>query len=136
MRKNKRDFVFYEQALELEKLGFKELCFGYFNDGEFIHAPVIMGKLFPIDKNKLKENQCLSPLYQEAFEWFRLKWGYNSWVEQTGNINSYLYNYKIYGNGVYHRPIHTPSNYPYCKSYEEAELELLKELIIIVKEIE
>tara|TARA_B100000767_G_scaffold230272_1_gene221270 strand:- start:51 stop:461 length:411 start_codon:yes stop_codon:yes gene_type:complete len=133
---NKKDFIPLEQALDLKYLGYDEKSFGYFSDSNFIHAPVIMGKLYPISSNKIKTNECLSPLYQEAFRWLRLKWGYNSWVEQTGNINNYLYNYKIYGNGVYHRPIHTPSNYPYCKSYEEAELELLKELIIIVKEIE
>ncbi len=133
---NKKDFIPLEQALDLKYLGYDGECFGYFSDGNFIHAPVIMGKLYPMCSDKIKKNECLSPLYQEAFRWFRKKWGYTSWVEQTGNKGNYIYCYKIYGEGVYHRPIHTPSNYPYRKTYEEAELDLLKELIIIVNEIE
>tara|TARA_Y100000589_G_C26918659_1_gene533432 strand:- start:237 stop:596 length:360 start_codon:yes stop_codon:yes gene_type:complete len=73
-----------------------------------------------------------SPTYYRVFKWFRKKWGYVSWIEQSND----RFVYKIYARNVYHRPIHTPYKYPYCETYEEAELELLKELIIIVNEIE
>jgi hypothetical protein len=72
-----------------------------------------------------------SPTYYRIFKWFRKKWGYVSWIEETGN----RFVYKIQARNMYHRPIHTPYKYPYCDTYEEAELELLKELIIIVNEI-
>ena len=70
--------------------------------------------------------------YCKIFNWFRERWGYVSWIEQT--YDEYVY--KIYARGVYHRPIHSQSKYPYCKNYEEAQIKLLNELIIIIEEIE
>lgn len=68
----------------------------------------------------------------KVFNWFREEWGYTSWIEKTGKE----YNYKIYARGVYHRPIHSITRYPYYKTYDEAKNKLLNELIIIVQEIE
>ena len=70
--------------------------------------------------------------YCKVFDWFRRKWGYTSWIEKTGKE----YNYKIYARGVFHRPIKHETNYPYCNNYEEAQVNLLNELILIVGEIE
>ena len=70
--------------------------------------------------------------YCKVFDWFRRKWGYTSWIEKTGKE----YNNKIYARGVFHRPIKHETNYPYCNNYEEAQVNLLNELILIVGEIE
>ncbi len=70
--------------------------------------------------------------YCKVFDWFRRKWGYTSWIEKTGKE----YNYKIYARGSYHRPIYTASESSYCNNYEEAQVNLLNELILIVGEIE
>ena len=70
--------------------------------------------------------------YCKVFDWFRRQWGYTSWVEKTGKE----YNYKIYARGVYHTPMYSPSKSSYCKTYEEAQVKLLSELIKIVEEIE
>ena len=70
--------------------------------------------------------------YCKVFNWFRVRWGYTSWIEKTGKE----YNYKIYARGAFHRPITHKTKYPYCKSYEEAQQKLLNELILIVQEIE
>jgi|GEM_PF-7081830 len=70
--------------------------------------------------------------YCKVFNWFRERWGYTSWIEKSGKE----YNYKIYARGVYHKPIHSPTESPYCKNYEDAQVKLLKELVLIIKEIE
>lgn len=70
--------------------------------------------------------------YCKVFDWFRRRWGYTSWIEKTGKE----YNYKIYARGAFHKPIYTESESSYCNNYEEAQKKLLKELILIVDEIE
>tara|TARA_R100001440_G_scaffold23689_1_gene38609 strand:+ start:27301 stop:27582 length:282 start_codon:yes stop_codon:yes gene_type:complete len=70
--------------------------------------------------------------YCKVFNWFRIKWGYTSWIEKSGKE----YNYKIYAKGTYHKPIYTECNSSYCKNYEDAQSKLLNELILIVDEIE
>ena len=70
--------------------------------------------------------------YCKVFNWFRIRWGYTAWIEQTGK----QYNYKVYARGTFHKPIYPQSESPYCKNYEEAQRKLLKELILIVEEIE
>tara|TARA_B100000475_G_scaffold164428_1_gene125454 strand:+ start:119 stop:403 length:285 start_codon:yes stop_codon:yes gene_type:complete len=70
--------------------------------------------------------------YCKVFDWFRVRWGYTSWIEKTGKE----YSYKIYARGTFHKPIYTQSESSYCKSYEEAQIKLLNELVLIVKEIE
>ena len=125
----KKEFIPYNEALELKELGY--------NDYEklALYCKGVLYQLYPNMHEDIPDNvyrEVDAPLYQQAFRWFREKWGYTSWIEQVGNE----LNYKVYGNGVYHKPIYTSSYSSYCKSYEEAELKLLKELIIIVKEIE
>ncbi len=68
--------------------------------------------------------------YCKVFDWFRRRWGYVSWIEKTGK----KYNYKVYARGTFHKPIYTQSESSYCKSYEEAQKKLLKELILIIEE--
>jgi hypothetical protein len=70
--------------------------------------------------------------YCKVFNWFRVRWGYTSWIEKTGK----KYNYKVYARGAFHKPIYTQSESSYCKNYEEAQQKLLNELILIVQEIE
>jgi hypothetical protein len=71
------------------------------------------------------------PTFYKVSKFFRKKWGYVSWVEQSKN----KYIYKVYCRGVYHRPKEAV-NYPHCKNYEEAEVRLINELIKIVNEKE
>lgn len=80
------------------------------------------------------------PTFYKVFRWFRKRWGYTSWVEQSKN----KFIYKVYSRGVYHRPIklleeyfnNSEPSYPHCKVYEDAEVKLLMELILIVEEKE
>jgi hypothetical protein len=66
-----KEFIPYEQALALKELGFDEPCFGYYSiDSLNLKTPTFnMGKPF-------EYKWCLpAPLYQQAFRFFREKYG-------------------------------------------------------------
>ncbi len=107
-----KEFVPYEQALELKALGFDEPCFGL-----FIRDKSLLVKEMP------NQNECeiyfggiLAPTFSQAFRWFRdkhnLKDKYGVFPHHT-----IMFNY-IIGGG----------------KEEEAELACLRKLIEIVKQ--
>jgi hypothetical protein len=115
-----KEFIPYAEALALKELGFDEPCFAYYGE---INGGEIM--LF-LKKNF--DNQALyflAPLYQQAFRWFREKYGLDSWVYKS---RDYAYFYSILKDSRYLSPSIE------FNSYEEAELECLRKLIEIVKE--
>ncbi len=69
------------------------------------------------------------PTFYRVSKWFRKKLGYTSWIEESKNI----YIYKIYSMGSYVRPKGLDLRYPHCESYEEAEINLIRELIEIAE---
>ena len=68
-----KEFVTYNQALALKELGFDEDCFGYYN---YNGSHFFKYKPKTDDKNLTK-----APLYQQAFRWFREKYGYGCYVK-------------------------------------------------------
>lgn len=104
----KKEFIPYEQALELKELGFDEPCLGNYADDDN-HTLFTNGN---------KPGKTNAPLYQQAFRWFREKYG----------IVGYCYIPNISGYWG-----HSFENKAKYDTYEEAELECLKELIEIVK---
>jgi hypothetical protein len=113
-----REFIPYEEALALKELGFDEPC--------FISNMVDELKDYINDK----ESTVLMPLYQQAFRWFREKYKLHSYVhtDYSWNISGGIWNLNEYKDSRYDW-----DSEPY-KTYEEAELECLKQLIKIVKE--
>ena len=134
------EFIPYEQALELKELGFDELCIyawcnkGGWNKYKMIKEPITQilktdgnpfggffsGKnwnkeIIPNTKNSIK---CSAPLYQQAFRWFREKYDIHYVIVKA---ESWFYTI----NGC-----NTQEGF---NTYEEAELECLKQLINIVK---
>ena len=113
-----KEFVSYKLALELKELGFDEPCLAYRDcDWNFI---------FSHNKNKFLECEIPLPLYQQAFRWFREKFGLNheiSYAGREGEYNAFVNDY-VYGNN---------SNSPSVFTYEEAELAAIVKLIEIVK---
>ena len=116
-----KEFIPYEQALALKELGFDENCFGYYNIDPQLKNPAFnMVKPF-------EHIWCLpAPLYQQAFRWFREKYGLYSWVTmELGNKSTFCW--VLSGE-------HTSTQYAaYFHTYEEAELACLIKLIEIVK---
>jgi hypothetical protein len=106
-----KEFIPYEQALELKELG----LLTYKKDNDF-------GLLY-------KGSDIPSILYQQAFRWFREKYG----IMYT--VHNNIENWKNTFHGAYSK---INSNYESdytddYATYEEAELACLKKLIEIVK---
>jgi hypothetical protein len=129
-----KEFIHYEQSLALKELGFDEPCLMYWND--FGKTSINRFQLH----NKIDEwcqNYIEAPLYQQAFRWFREKYGLDY------SINPFYYpeTTKIRFRWDYFKFIyHEVPNRRKFESFgggeatrEEAELECLKKLIEIVK---
>jgi hypothetical protein len=113
-----KEFVPYQQALELNELGFDEPCFG-----KFYHNHLeIGGSWLNSEFNKDKKDGNIftsAPLYQQVFRWFREKY------------NAHIYPQKFTENtwhvswGDWESPV--------FETYEEAELECVNFLITTLK---
>ena len=120
-----KEFIPYEQALELKELNFDEMCIGkfipYFSDSGWL---LEINERLQYSTNSLLEQGFSAPLYQQAFRWFREKYDLYSYIE----IRFESYEYYFYGYIIINRPFRNE-----YLTYEEAELECLKKLIEIVK---
>ena len=124
----KKLFVPYEPSLDLKELGFNEPCIGYYvgRDIEvFTSNNVIQPPYKPEMDSKI---WFRAPLYQQAFRWFREKYGLSSYVRLINlqgksywKIDKVETEDKIKGYSSFEN------------SYEGSELECLKKLIEIVK---
>jgi hypothetical protein len=106
-----KDFIPYQEALELKELGFNEPCFGVYatKDGY-------------VRKSAYDENGD-APTFSQAFRWFREKYQLHSYIEGAHPwFRFYINSEDNRWEGHKHL------------SHEEAELECLKKLIEIVKE--
>jgi hypothetical protein len=120
-----KQFIPYEQALELKKLGFDEPCFkGYTEEYKNLISFSNTHTNTSV-KNTLPTKPFIAPLYQQAFRWFREKYQIDSWIYP--NLNG-LYSVSNVRRGV---GLGKVSEY---QTYEEAELACLKKLIEIVKQ--
>ena len=120
-----KEFVPYEQALELKELGFKEECSANFLDVDDLELK------WKIYRNlSINTNNCLqAPLYQQAFKFFREKYGlYHSIGLDNSLENDINCDYQIINHSQSISELET--NF---KTYEEAELECFKKLIEIAK---
>ena len=117
-----KEFVPYEQALELKELLFDEPCFGYYDN---------IGKLFfntngqPVGNDWVWVVPTDAPTFSQAFRWFREK--HNIHISICHSVNGKFDCWTNDGNLL--------ENGKYCEfeTYEEAELECLKKLIQIIK---
>jgi len=130
----KNEFTPYDRALKLKQLGFDEPCFGYYytlngKDWKFadnheyyeIDDQLVIGANFTL----------LAPLFQQAFRWFREKYGI------MHRLTSYAFGYQIHLDNTadfdfefVDRRYDSGIDY---KTYEDAELACLDKLIEIVE---
>jgi len=114
-----KEFIPYNQALELKELEFNEECFGiYYNPTQ----ELFIGKTV---NPFTKEIRTFAPTYSQAFRWFREKYKLLSYVDYC-MTETFRYNIIWDLDGS----VMSLSGYT---SYEEAELECLKQLIEITK---
>jgi hypothetical protein len=110
----KNEFVPYDIALAMKKLGFnEELCFGFYDD---------------MDGNKAKphisegtNNRAI--LYQQAFRFLRGK-----------NICFYISSYRMKEGVIWYRYVIEDKEYKGFLDEQEAQEDCLRKLIEIVKE--
>ena len=125
-----KEFIPYQQALDLEKLGFDGDCFAFYN-GKFLDFKICDngGLEYPqITVNK-DIGQCPNaPLYQQAFKWFREKYGLYSEIFVDDNKTFGFLISSFIEEGRLDKPITRQFS-----SYEEAELGCVRQLIEIVK---
>ena len=118
-----REFIPYEQALEIKELGFDEECFGYYFE---LRNP--SEGILTIEKCKNNIDGCLAPTFSQVFRWFRNKHHIDVVIGAT------------YDRGkTYYLRIETGPTWGYqyfddkSITYEEAEIAVLKKMIEIVK---
>lgn len=134
-----KEFIPYEQALALKELGFDEPCLANYSIdviGETVphfRYNNRISEAFSIDEgvwfnhNLDKEYVYSAPLYQQAFRWFREKYGLWQIVTQNTDKDWTYDIMTIVGMTDY-------KIFDVFDTYEEAELECLKKLIEIAKQ--
>lgn len=118
-----KEFVPYEESLELKELGFNEPCVAYYHDrveASFVRD-LHRGDSTKNSEQILYSTDCAAPTFSQAFRFFREK-GYdvNVQKESEGVYFGFYWSgvaWVIVGEGT----------------YEQAELECLRKLIEISK---
>ena len=111
-----KEFIPYEQALELKELGFDDKCFAAMD----MYSNIDYGsEMYDWIRNgeTVQATWAALPLYQQAFRWFREKYTLNYVIVKA---DSWFYTI----NGC-----HTQEGF---KTYKETELACLKKLIEII----
>ena len=135
----KKEFVTYEQALALKKLGFDEPCLGYYfgkDEEVYTSNEDVKPPFTPSLDSKI---MFRAPLYQQAFRWFREKYSWQHSIDPTSDQHSFKlgYNYWIWNNKTGEEHHTMPKNRPTgdweYETYKEAEDACIDKLIKIVK---
>ena len=116
-----KEFIPYKQSLFLKELGFNEECFGYYT-GDKMHLVIRPA----MSRTNIPESYVVTaPLYQQAFRWFREKYGIKTYVYEVLE-NRFVF--ITYTNQLDYKMSST-----YHETYEEAQLECLIKLIELCK---
>lgn len=122
-----KEFIPYQQGLQLKELGFDEPCFGYWKSKNWL-----IQEKTRTDGYTHADQECSAPLYQQVFRWFREKHQIEAIVSciysKTLDISYEERRYHCYivRNGI------TTKGTKF-KTYEEAENVCLNKLIEICK---
>jgi hypothetical protein len=128
-----KEFIPYEQALELKELGFDEPCMAFYEPGNKEVKVVGVNQRYN-DPSLLTVTDFCAPLYQQAFRWFRDKYFIDAEIYLNHELGHKFYHYLILQ--LVRENIEWKSrNITKFKTYEEAGLACLKKLIEIVKEV-
>jgi len=134
-----KEFVPYEQALELKELGFNEPCFGYYRKGAVVGNPfeynidyctkVELDHGLSPKNSEFINDWITAPLYQQAFRWFREKYSLEGWVTPLVDWQGFVFKYQ----SRFHKEGFSVAVVGDYDLKEQAELECLKKLIEIIK---
>ena len=119
-----KDFIPYEQALELKELGFKEPCFEYWKMKNWI-----IQEKTRTDGYTHADQVCGSVLYQQAFRWFREKYHLFHTILEYNKDGSLIIEITKDKIEVFRKM----TNFD-ISEYQTVEIECLKKLIEICKD--
>ena len=153
-----KEFIPYEQALELKELGFDEECVAYYHTTlSSSDVDLIIGKTPDRFYHLIRIPEhfdTLAPLYQQAFRWLRNQYITKRSINERGDYieGNFFMLPLIFPNGYEIKLLKPSTSYtivggreiPFyaepeavyketTESYESAELACLKKLIEIVK---
>jgi hypothetical protein len=119
-----KEFVPYKLALRMKQLGFNEPCLAFYGDEND----------FSMDSsrknNPFRKTECVAPLYQQAFRWFREKYELHSFIDcKWKNLG---WEFELVDLSKM-ETISSIDRYNY-KTFEEAELACIEKLIEIVEQ--
>jgi hypothetical protein len=120
-----KEFVTYEIASELKKLGFDEPCWGYYD----VNEGYSIGYAFCYsDRESQPEIGCSTPLFQQAFRWFEEKYSYFVDVKTDTTPNEILgFDYYIKSWKF------PPMVFDFFKDKREGNIAVIKKMIEMVK---
>ncbi|MGV6945027.1 hypothetical protein [Sphingobacterium kyonggiense] len=110
----KNQFVPYELAVKLKELGFRDNCMMYYHNGNLV--------------NYFNLSTTIAPLWQQAFDWFREKYGLI--CEPKKYIDWYFNIEKIIEGKAETDLVENTLTFPI---YESARLACLEKLIELTK---
>lgn len=116
-------FIPFKESQEMKELGFDEPCLATYH--KELHT------IIPIYAEYTNQDVNKAPTFSQAFKWFRDTHNLDAWVEEINHgINNDKKQY------IFQLPTKTShfEKIKYFETYEQAELECLRELIEIVKE--
>jgi len=132
----KEQFLPYEEALALKKLGFDKPCFSDYLYHRDTKKFVLIGLDYWCEQNieqydRTGNKRISAPLYQQAFDWFREVHGYFSSPTESDNDVDKTYDWHITKNlGEGKLLIRFVG---YHDTYQEARLACIKRLIELCK---
>ena len=115
-----KEFVSYDLALELKKLGFDEKCFSFYDKYEDLYE----SEGYYSYKDNVCSDEVVAPIYSQAFRFFREKYKIRFFI-QSGMSDLGEFFKIIFPDGE-------SRSFSYA-TYELAEIECLNTLIEIVK---
>jgi hypothetical protein len=124
-----KEFVTYEQALTLKKLGFDEMCFGFYRN------PIVELMRCRNSEPWMGNSVVSAPLKQQVLRWFREK--YNMLACVYSNASGFLYEYHDTIGGTHRFDSGFTGDCEYSgafTTYEKAENACIDKLISIIKQ--
>lgn len=128
-----KEFIPYDLALELKELGFDEPCFAFYGLSRDDYKTIRLNIFQNLKTDYLPDIHhldvtCDAPLYQQAFRFFREKYGLHYIICKNIQMDGYGY------REVVLIPYMEENENTIFKTYEEAELACIRKLIEIAKE--
>ena len=122
-------FADYTTSKELEQLGFNEPCLATIDNYEAFH---IKGKRKPPQACVASIDEIKCPLKSQIFDWFREKYDLMGKIEWNKHYPNHPYQWNF--RPIWREQVLVPYGHSgMSKTYQEAESDLIKEMLNYIK---